>query len=286
MDTDLLKTFLEVSRTRHFGKAAENLYLTRSAVSFRIKQLEGILGVELFERLRNNIQPTPAGERMLGHAEAVLNAWERAKQDIILNQQHSIQLTVSAGPNIWEAYLQPYLQPLHMELDGVSLRTDVLSASVMTRQLIERSLDIAISFDPPKLDKLELVKLAQVYLVLVADQHNLNLAQTSSIPYIKVDWGTAFNITHAQEFTMLPLPVLHTSSARMALDFILNNGGCAFLPEVLVKPYLTNNTLFMVKGANNITRNVYAAYWPENERLVYIEKTIAILAKTLSHETV
>ncbi|UAL42251.1 HTH-type transcriptional regulator HdfR [Shewanella inventionis] len=286
MDTDLLKTFLEVSRTRHFGKAAENLYLTRSAVSFRIKQLEGILGVELFERLRNNIQPTPAGERMLGHAEAVLNTWERAKQDIILNQQHSIQLTVSAGPNIWEAYLQPYLQPLHMELDGVSLRTDVLSASVMTRQLIERSLDIAISFDPPKLDKLELVKLAQVNLVLVADQHNLNLAQTSSIPYIKVDWGTAFNITHAQEFTMLPLPVLHTSSARMALDFILNNGGCAFLPEVLVKPYLTNNTLFMVKGANNITRNVYAAYWPENERLVYIEKTIAILAKTLSHETV
>ncbi|GGB64742.1 HTH-type transcriptional regulator HdfR [Shewanella inventionis] len=286
MDTDLLKTFLEVSRTRHFGKAAENLYLTRSAVSFRIKQLEGILGVELFERLRNNIQPTPAGERMLGHAEAVLNAWERAKQDIILNQQHSIQLTVSAGPNIWEAYLQPYLQPLHMELDGVSLRTDVLSASVMTRQLIERSLDIAISFDPPKLDKLELVKLAQVNLVLVADQHNLNLAQTSSIPYIKVDWGTAFNITHAQEFTMLPLPVLHTSSARMALDFILNNGGCAFLPEVLVKPYLTNNTLFMVKGANNITRNVYAAYWPENERLVYIEKTIAILAQTLSHETV
>ncbi|MGL5048089.1 MAG: LysR family transcriptional regulator, partial [Shewanella sp.] len=58
MDTDLLKTFLEVSRTRHFGKAAENLYLTRSAVSFRVKQLESILGVALFERQRNNIQPT------------------------------------------------------------------------------------------------------------------------------------------------------------------------------------------------------------------------------------
>jgi DNA-binding transcriptional LysR family regulator len=278
MDTDLLKTFLEVSRTRHFGKAAENLYLTRSAVSFRIKQLEGILGIELFERLRNNIQPTPAGERMLGHAEAVLNAWERAKQDIILNQKHSIQLTVSAGHNIWDAYLQPLLQPLHLGLEGVSLRTDVLSGSVMTRQLIERSLDIAITFDPPKLDELELVKLAQINLVLVTKQPAITLEQATTIPYIKVDWGTAFNITHAQDYTMLPLPILHTSSARMALDFVLNNGGCAFLPEVLIKPYLANSTLFVVEDARCITRNVYGAYWVDNERLAYIQQAISILS--------
>ncbi|WP_418357085.1 HTH-type transcriptional regulator HdfR [Shewanella basaltis] len=278
MDTDLLKTFLEVSRTRHFGKAAENLYLTRSAVSFRIKQLEGILGIELFERLRNNIQPTPAGERMLGHAEAVLNAWERAKQDIILNQKHSIQLTVSAGHNIWDAYLQPLLQPLHHGLEGVSLRTDVLSGSVMTRQLIERSLDIAITFDPPKLDELELVKLAQINLVLVTKQPAITLEQATTIPYIKVDWGTAFNITHAQDYTMLPLPILHTSSARMALDFVLNNGGCAFLPEVLIEPYLANSTLFVVEDARCITRNVYGAYWVDNERLAYIQQAISILS--------
>ena len=40
MDTELLKTFLEVQKTRHFGNAADNLYLTQSAVSFRIRQLE------------------------------------------------------------------------------------------------------------------------------------------------------------------------------------------------------------------------------------------------------
>ncbi|MBB1428084.1 HTH-type transcriptional regulator HdfR [Shewanella sp. SG44-2] len=277
MDTDLLKTFLEVSRTRHFGKAAENLYLTRSAVSFRIKQLENILGLELFERLRNNIQPTPAGERMLGHAEAVLNAWERAKQDIILNQQHSAQLALSAGDNIWDAFLQDFLQPLHLGLEGVALRTDVLPATVMTRQLIERTLDIAITFDPPKLDGVILVKLAEVKLYLVSKQAGVKLTQTPTLPYIKVDWGTAFNITHAQDFTMLPLPVLHTSSARIALDFILNNGGCAFLPEALIKPYLYNGSLYVVDDAKCIDRHVYAAYWAENERLAYIEQAISIL---------
>lgn len=44
MDTELLRTFIEVSKTRHFGRAAENLYLTQSAVSFRIRQLEQQLG--------------------------------------------------------------------------------------------------------------------------------------------------------------------------------------------------------------------------------------------------
>ncbi len=45
MDIQLLKTFLEVKATRHFGRAAENLYLTQAAVSARIKQLETVLGV-------------------------------------------------------------------------------------------------------------------------------------------------------------------------------------------------------------------------------------------------
>ncbi|MEX2517286.1 MAG: LysR family transcriptional regulator, partial [Gammaproteobacteria bacterium] len=45
MDVDLLKTFLEVQRTRHFGRAADNLFLTQSAISARIRQLEDELGV-------------------------------------------------------------------------------------------------------------------------------------------------------------------------------------------------------------------------------------------------
>jgi DNA-binding transcriptional LysR family regulator len=72
MDTDLLRTFIEVSKTRHFGRAAENLYLTQSAVSFRIRQLEQQLGVSLFARHRNNIQLTQSGEHLLPYA-----AWHR-----------------------------------------------------------------------------------------------------------------------------------------------------------------------------------------------------------------
>lgn len=80
MDTELLKTFLEVSRTRHFGRAAESLYLTQSAVSFRIRQLENQLGANLFTRHRNNIRLTPAGERLLPYAETLMSTWQLAKK--------------------------------------------------------------------------------------------------------------------------------------------------------------------------------------------------------------
>ncbi|MFB2647496.1 HTH-type transcriptional regulator HdfR [Shewanella mangrovisoli] len=278
MDTDLLKTFLEVSRTRHFGKAAENLYLTRSAVSFRVKQLESILGVALFERQRNNIQPTPAGERMLGHAEAVLTAWERAKQDVSLSQLQSTQLAIGAGPNIWDAYLQGHLQHLHVGLPGVALRTEVLPLTVMTRQLMDRTLDLAISFDPPKLDQFELVQLGQINLLLVSKTMDVAVNAVQAGQYVKVDWGTAFNILHAQEYAALPVPTLHTSSARIALDFILNNGGCAFLPEHLVQPLLNRGELHLVAGASAISRSVYVAYWAENDRLEQIKQAIGFLA--------
>ena len=84
MDIELLKTFLEVRRTRHFGKAAENLFLTQAAVSARIRQLERLLGVKLFIRSRNNIQLTSEGERLVGHAQTVLLAWSRARQELAL----------------------------------------------------------------------------------------------------------------------------------------------------------------------------------------------------------
>ncbi len=82
MDTELLKTFLEVSRTRHFGRAAESLYLTQSAVSFRIRQLENQLGVNLFTRHRNNIRLTAAGEKLLPYAETLMSTWQAASKEV------------------------------------------------------------------------------------------------------------------------------------------------------------------------------------------------------------
>ncbi len=120
MDTELLKTFLEVSRTRHFGRAAESLYLTQSAVSFRIRQLENQLGANLFTRHRNNIRLTPAGERLLPYAESLMNTWQLAKKEVVRSLQHT-ELSIGATASLWEAYLTPWLQALYQQREALQL---------------------------------------------------------------------------------------------------------------------------------------------------------------------
>ena len=274
MDTELLKNFLEVGHTRHFGKAAENLYLTPSAVSFRIKQLESLLGVELFSRHRNNIQITPAGERMRPYAESMLNAWDRAQQDIALSENNALQLSIGAAPNLWDAYLQPYINLVYTSMPSLALRADVISPQLMSRQLLERTLDIAVLFDPPKVDDIKRELLQQVELVMVTSNLSIDPVVKNVINYIKVDWGTAFNIQHAREYSNLPQPILHTSSVRIALDFMLQNGGAAFLPQALVQPYLDSGELVRINDATSLERSVYAAYLPDCDRIEQIKTVI------------
>ncbi|MCF1429027.1 MAG: LysR family transcriptional regulator [Shewanella sp.] len=283
MDTDLLKTFLEVARTRHFGKAAENLYLTRSAVSFRVKQLEGALGVELFERQRNNIKPTSAGERMLIHAEAILTAWERAKQDISLSREQSMQLALGMAPNVWSAYMHGALKSLLQGLPDVALRTEELPHNEMGRQLLGRTLDMMISFDAPQQDELDAVKLGEVSLCLVSSAGALSLEQATAVPYVKVNWGTVFNIQHAKEFATLPIPVMHTGSAAIALEFILDNPATAFLPCSMVNELLASGRLHVVHNARELSRSLYLGYWGENDRLDIIRVATRLLSEAATY---
>ncbi|VEA09996.1 transcriptional regulator HdfR [Salmonella enterica subsp. enterica serovar Sanjuan] len=108
MDTELLKTFLEVSRTRHFGRAAEALYLTQSAVSFRIRQLENQLGVNLFTRHRNNIRLTTAGEKLLPYAETLMNTWQAARKEVAHTSRHN-EFSIGASASLWECMLNAWL---------------------------------------------------------------------------------------------------------------------------------------------------------------------------------
>ncbi|MDV7352143.1 LysR family transcriptional regulator [Rhodococcus oxybenzonivorans] len=67
-----------MSEERHFGRAAEKLFISTPALSQQIKRLEKQLGVELIDRSAHPLQPTAAGRRFLPEARAVLAAARRA----------------------------------------------------------------------------------------------------------------------------------------------------------------------------------------------------------------
>lgn len=278
MDIELLKTFLEVRRTRHFGRAAENLYLTQSAVSARVRQLEQYLGTSLFVRSRNNIHPTTAGERLAMHAESLLNAWERARQDIALAQGRAARLTFAGLPSIWDSWLQSALQEIRDTWPDLALGVDILSEESLARRLQDDAIDLALCFEPPKAYDLEIREMATIALVLVASQPQLTPRQALEENYIFVDWGPGFKRQHADTLGTTNAPLLHTGSGRIALDFLLANGGAAYLPEPVVQPYLTKERLFAVAEAPRFERRVQVAFKTHHRRRELIDQVVERLS--------
>lgn len=277
MDSELLRTFLEVSHTKHFGKAAENLYLTQAAVSTRIRQLESQLGVQLFNRLRNNISLTPAGEKLRPLANANLTLVQRIRQEVSITSDQNQQISIGATPNLWDAFLQHELTKLFGKFPGIAMRAEAHTATTLARQLLERTLDIAITFDAPKIDEVSTEEIIQVPLFLASSFDTDDWQVAMENHYVMVDWGTAFNIQHAQLFAGAPPAVLQTNTGRIALDFLLTNGGSAFLPESLLMPYVESGQLYLVTGAPSISRSVYANYITESDRLDSFKKVISAI---------
>src|SRR5487761_652231 len=72
INADLLRTFIQVARLEHLGRAADALQSDQSTVSRKIARLEHEVGVPLFERSGRSIRLTKAGRRFVARAERIL----------------------------------------------------------------------------------------------------------------------------------------------------------------------------------------------------------------------
>ena len=107
-----LQYIVAVARERHFGRAAERVFVTQPALSLAIKKLEEELGTTIFERRQARIELTALGEQIVYQAQRVL---EEAEQIKILAAQGKDQLNgllrlgviATVGP-----YILPDLVPL------------------------------------------------------------------------------------------------------------------------------------------------------------------------------
>ncbi len=77
-----LSTFVAVARQGSVGRAALDLSITQPAVSKAVRELETILGVELFDRARRGAVLTRYGEMFLAHAETSLSALRRGIEEV------------------------------------------------------------------------------------------------------------------------------------------------------------------------------------------------------------
>lgn len=274
MDIDQLKTFLEVERMRNFRKAAENLCISPSAISARIRQLEQALGLALFRRDRQKVSLTPAGERFERHARFILGAWERAHEEIALSEQIDRRLIVAGVNSLWEILLQKWLNNIHCNAPLIGLRAESSTSKRIAQKLEQGSVDLGFIYEPPQLRDIAIQEISDVSLTMVSEEQDISVDDALAEGYIRVDWGTQFTSLHEDHFPQRPIAAVRVNVASIAMGLIENCGGAAYLPTALVESKLKQGKLFKVNEAPEISLKAYAAFSMHGEHRNLIEQLL------------
>jgi LysR family hydrogen peroxide-inducible transcriptional activator len=140
-----LRYIVAVARERHFGRAAEQCYVSQPSLSVSVKNLEDELGVKIFERTKTEVVTTEIGKQVIAQAERALEEAGRVK------------LVAAAGKDQLKGALRlgvihtiaPYLLPdlvavLRDKARDMPLDIEENTTENLDRMLREATIDVAI----------------------------------------------------------------------------------------------------------------------------------------------
>lgn len=144
-----LRVFAEVARHLSFARAAEALHLTPPAVSMQIKELEGHVGLPLFERQGRRVALTTVGEYMLVYARKVLATLKDA-EDTAARLKHLQTGTLTIGMlSTAQYFASALLAEFTREHSGLDVRLVIGNREQLVQMLRNAEVDVAIMGRPP-----------------------------------------------------------------------------------------------------------------------------------------
>ncbi|MGE0798356.1 MAG: LysR family transcriptional regulator [Lautropia sp.] len=258
MDTEVIRTFLEIVAQRNFGAAAEKLHVAQTTVSARIKLLEERLGRSLFVRNKAGATLTPAGEQFLRYAPSVVQSWERARHQVALPPDKQAVLAIGGELSLWNPLLLEWLIWMRRVVPEIAVRARVGVADDLNTQVAEGVLDVAVLYSPRHRPGLEVEQLFEETLVLVTTDPDPE--SPIGPEYVYVDWGTDFALHHGMSFPELSEPGLFVGLGPLALNYVLKVGGSGYFRTRVVQPHLDTGELHVVPGAPRFPYPAYAVY--------------------------
>ena len=168
MEVRQLRYFVTVARTRHFGRAAEQLHIAQSPLSQAIRQLESHLGTPLFVRTTRRVDLTAAGEALLPEAVRILESVGAAREQVSRVAAGDLgRLRIGATALATYRHVPELVRRLGAELPDLTLRfrSEMLTPA-LEAALVEHRIDLAVLRPPVGDGSLATRLLARERLVL------------------------------------------------------------------------------------------------------------------------
>lgn len=145
MEFQQLRYVLAVAETRHFTRAAQQLYVAQSALSQQVAKLEAEIGAPLFVRSSRRVDLTPPGEAFLPWARACLDAADRARAEAAAAAGLTTgTLRVGLIPTATGIDVPDLLRGLREHHPRVDVRLRVGGSDELVRQVRAGELDLAV----------------------------------------------------------------------------------------------------------------------------------------------
>jgi LysR family glycine cleavage system transcriptional activator len=139
---DALRIFVVAARHMSFTEAANELNLTQSAVSHRIRGLEEELGLSLFKRLTRRLELTPQGRALAHRVEQAIGEIDRSVVELSRSDDTG-PLKVTMLPSVASHWLLPRLARIRSRHPGVDIQ---VIADPRPLDLRAEGIDLAIRF--------------------------------------------------------------------------------------------------------------------------------------------
>lgn len=163
-----LRMFLVLSDTLNFSKAAEQLFISQPALTKAIQDLEGELGLTLFERTTRSVRLTPGGARMAVVARSVLGEFEAGLLRFQSSaEREAAQVSIAAWPSLAHVVLPSVCAALERQRPGVQITLHDVANSACIQRLLNHQADFALASVAPTHPELRYEELLRDRFVLL-----------------------------------------------------------------------------------------------------------------------
>ncbi|MFM9913383.1 MAG: hydrogen peroxide-inducible genes activator [Methylophilaceae bacterium] len=292
MTLNELKYIVAVSRERNFRRAAERCFVTQPALSLAIQKLEEELGVQIFERKKNDISLTTVGEAIVEQATRVLDEADKVKQ---LARQGTNPLVgaLRLGAIYTVApYLLPELIPL-LRLSAPEIPLDIeenttANLEIQLRNGLLDAVIIALPFNVVGIETMPLYDEAFVVAVphdhAWADKASINPDDLAQQNVLLLNSGHCFSNQVMQACPTLSRngEILQGNSLETVRNMVASNLGITVLPMSATGERYRSPSLSMIPFTTPVPTRRIALAWRKSFSRKEATEVIASTVKQIT----
>lgn len=221
---ELYRVFKEVAERGSVSAAAKALYISQSAVSQTISQLERQLEVRLFTRSTRGVTLTGEGDTLYRHVSAAIGMVEKGEEQLRQTRGLEVgELVIGASDTITLCFLLPLLDRFHRAHPGIRLKVLNGTSPEVIELLKGGKVDVAFANLP--------VRDRSLLVSHCLDVHDIFVAGAG--------YGCDFDRLYTlEELAALPLIMLEKkSNSRNYVEEYFRQRGVSLLPEIELGSY-------------------------------------------------